>query len=126
MPRLAPPKSFKYENHIEVLRHLDFFGSWGGQSGTLTFFCWSLSGPSIAGRGQCGGEDVQLRPELVHRLYLSYNVVLSDKLLRQLLISMILDLAQCCIYGFDVVESLSGSKKALVPSTSDFSRVLEC
>ena len=30
MPRLAPPKSFKYENHIEVLRHLDFFRSWGG------------------------------------------------------------------------------------------------
>ena len=28
--RLAPPKSFKYENHIEVLRHLDFFRSWGG------------------------------------------------------------------------------------------------
>ena len=27
--RLAPPKSFKYENHIEVLRHLDFFRSWG-------------------------------------------------------------------------------------------------
>ena len=39
MPRLAPPKSFKYENHIEILRHLDFFRSWGGgQSGTLTFF----------------------------------------------------------------------------------------
>ena len=30
MPRLAPPKSFKYENHIKVLRHLDFFRSWGG------------------------------------------------------------------------------------------------
>ena len=25
MPRLAPPKSCKYENHIKVLRHLDFF-----------------------------------------------------------------------------------------------------
>ena len=25
MPRLAPPKSCKYENHIGVLRHLDFF-----------------------------------------------------------------------------------------------------
>ena len=25
MPRLAPPKSFEYENHIEVLRHLEFF-----------------------------------------------------------------------------------------------------
>ena len=33
MPWLAPPKSFKYENHIEVLRHLDFFRSCGGQSG---------------------------------------------------------------------------------------------
>ena len=30
MPRLAPPKSCKYENHIKVLRHLDFFWSWGG------------------------------------------------------------------------------------------------
>ena len=27
MPRLAPPKSCKYENHIKVLRHLDFFWS---------------------------------------------------------------------------------------------------
>ena len=25
MPRLAPPKSCKYKNHIKVLRHLDFF-----------------------------------------------------------------------------------------------------
>ena len=40
MPRLPPPpKSCKYENHIEVLRHLVFFSSWGGgQSGTLSFF----------------------------------------------------------------------------------------
>ena len=38
MPGLAPPKnawtgspkSFKYENHIEVLRHLDFFSIMGG------------------------------------------------------------------------------------------------
>ena len=26
----GPPKSVKYENHIEVLRHLDFFRSWVG------------------------------------------------------------------------------------------------
>ena len=39
---------------------------------------------------------------------------------------MILDLALCSIYGVDVVETLSGSKKALVSSTSDFLRVLEC
>ena len=26
----GPPKSCKYENHIEVLRHLDVFRSWGG------------------------------------------------------------------------------------------------
>ena len=25
-----PPKSFKYENHIEILRHLDFFDHGGG------------------------------------------------------------------------------------------------
>ena len=33
-----PPKSFKYENHIQVLSHLDIFWSWGAQSGTLTVF----------------------------------------------------------------------------------------
>ena len=44
MPRLAPPKSFKYENHIEVLRHLRLFRSYGGgQSGTLSFFSKSVT-----------------------------------------------------------------------------------
>ena len=32
MPGLAPPKSFKYENHIEVLRHLRLFSIMGGAS----------------------------------------------------------------------------------------------
>ena len=32
MPRLAPPKSFEYEYHIEVLRHLDFFSIMEGAS----------------------------------------------------------------------------------------------
>ena len=27
-----PPKSSKYENHIQILRHLDFFLLWGGAS----------------------------------------------------------------------------------------------
>ena len=30
MPWLALPKSFKYENHMEVLRHVDFFFDQGG------------------------------------------------------------------------------------------------
>ena len=42
IPRLPPPKKifkvWECENHIEVHRHLDFFQSWGRQSGTLTFY----------------------------------------------------------------------------------------
>ena len=36
----GPPLNiFKYENHIEVLRHLVFFSSWGGASlGLCRFF----------------------------------------------------------------------------------------
>ena len=38
LPRLAPPRSFKCEDHIQVLRNLDIFIMGGRQSGSLTFF----------------------------------------------------------------------------------------
>ena len=59
-----------------------------------------------------GDEDVQLLQELYHHLYLSY-VFLHDQEMGQLLISPILDLAECNIYGVDVVESFSGPKKGV-------------
>ena len=62
--------------------------------------------------GGGGDEDVQLLQELYHHLYLSY-VFLHDKKMGQLLISPILDLAECNIYGVDVVESFSGPKKGV-------------
>ena len=59
-----------------------------------------------------GDKDVQLLQELYLHLYLSY-VFLHDQKIGQLLISLILDLAECNIYGVDVVESFSGPKKGV-------------
>ena len=59
-----------------------------------------------------GDEDVQLLQELYHHLYLSY-VFLHDQKMGKLLISPILHLAECNIYGVDVVESFSGPKKGV-------------
>ena len=78
MPRLAPPKSFKYENHIEVLRHLDFFQSWGGgQSGTLTFFRNRLLRPTLS---KFKGGPVKKHPVnrfVKIRYILAFNVLLD-------------------------------------------------
>ena len=63
----SPPKYFKYENHIEVLRHLDFFRSWGGgQSGTLTLFRNRL----LTGQHLANSRGGQLKK---NTLYVSIN-----------------------------------------------------
>ena len=71
-----PPKSFNYENHIQVLRHATFSDHGGGGSlGLLTFFFLnrSLTGQQLANSG--GGElkkhPVQRTQDLICYAFIS-------------------------------------------------------